>query len=596
METDEHTEHDHQILIIVDIYPGVSEDALEHLLPDKRKRRESLRLTDFDAPRLEQPPRTTPVDWFAIGDAIEALAVRVHQLQEDAKAHPVKLYIGGRAPLAVFIHLGFAFTKSIQHIVVFNTPPGNGPWERFRMAGLSTDIPSQKIYDKEVGFPKEESKASGRVGIFVDSANRSESTEPFESFIKSRKENVAGIIELRTWEPLKITDVRMPAIGSQFAQLMSGLSGYFPKRTGIALFTAGPAQVAFALGRALSPNVLVGDVALTEYLKEKDEYEYVYSLPYVPRVEPEIPTTQAAKDARERVLSVMIEALTELQQQVAKQHLPRLVLTDEERTRFVKRLGKLKIMRHNVEGQPFQLRVQEGECFLGEGILHALVPSTPEQQKDFAKLLLLHEILHDWQALRNTNHSLVGRAGFVLEHIDYLADVFAVQTLVNVDLDKGEAESGIAVRLSARKWLDMVLHGIEAFDKAEQGPDKMVRLAERRLRRYLLWHVQFARARTIETEKQFEDMMQSSLTVELAPLAGWVDAKRWEKMVKGALSDTELCIAVDGRLVRAGPRPDFNPEKLIEALLAYDRQGAHKQVDAVVDVERDKLMPWTKEP
>lgn len=595
METDENTEQDHQILIVVDIYPGVSEDALETLLPHKRKRREILRLTDFDAPRLEQPPRTTPVDWFALGDAIEALSVRVHQLQEDAKSRPTKLYIGGRAPLSVFIHLGFVFTKSIQHVVVFNTPPGNGPWEPFRMAGLSTNIPAQKIYDKEIGFPREASKASGRVGIFVDSANRSESTEPFEALIKSRKENVAGILELRTWEPLKITDIRMPAIGAQFAQLMSGLSGYYPKRTGIALFTGGPAQIAFALGRAISPNVLVGDVVLTEYLKEKDEYEYVYSLPYVPRVEPEIPSTPEAKEERERVLSVMIEALAELQQRVARQHLPRLVLSDDERTRFIKRLGKLKIMRNSVEGQPFQLRVHEGECFLGEGILNALVPSKPEQQKDFAKLLLLHEILHDWQALRNTNHSLVGRAGFVLEHIDYLADVFAVQTLVHVDLDHNEPPTGNAVRSSALKWLDMVLHGIEAFDKAEQGPVKMVRLAERRLRRYLLWHIQFARARTIETEKHFDDMMQSSLTVELAPLEGWVDAKRWEKMVKGALSDTELCIAVDGRLVRADRRPNFNPESLVEALLAYDRAGAHKQVNAVVDQERDKLMPWTKE-
>ncbi|HRI65290.1 MAG TPA: hypothetical protein PK156_13670, partial [Polyangium sp.] len=372
-------------------------------------------------------------------------------------------------------------------------------------------------------------------------------------------------------------------------------SGYYPKRTGIALFTTGPAQVAFALGRALSPNVLVGNVALTEYLMGKNEYEYVYSLPYVPRVEPEIPATQEAKDAHTRVLSVMIEALAELQEQVREHHLEQSVLRNGERATFISRLKELRILPDQVEKQPFQLRVQEGECFLGEGILHALVQSTPEQQKDFAKLLLLHEILHDWQELRNTNHSLIGRAGFVLEHIDYLADVFAVQTLVNVDLQRTEANTTTQLRTCVRQWLNMVLHGIEAFDKAEQGNEKMSRLAERRLRRYLLWHVQFARARTIKTATHFERMMQSSLTVELAPLEGFVDAKRWEKMINGALSDTELCIAVDGRLVREGSRPDFSPEALIEALLAYDRQGAHKHVNAVVDQHRDKLMPWTKE-
>lgn len=587
---------ENQILVVVDIYPGVSKEALEAKLPDRRKDRKILSLVDdFRAPRLEQPPRTKPVDWYSLGEAIEALGVRVHELQEKGRPSPTKLYLGGNAPLSVFVHLGFVFTKSIKKVVVFNVPPGGGDWQAFAMDGLETGVPPRKIYDREIGFPKEPLPATGRVGIFVDSTQRSDDPGPFASFIKGRNEAVAGILQLRTWESLIIDDVRMPAIVSQFAQLMSEMSGYCPERNGLAIFTSGPAQVSFALGRAMSPNVLVGDVVLTEYLKLKNEYEYVYSLPFTSRVESEIPQTPEAKQERARILDAIIAALAELKRDVKPHHLPDDVLNAAERELFINRLQELTILPDQVDKQPFQLLLQEGECRLGEGILHALVLSSPVQQKQFAKLLLLHEILHDLQGLRHTNHSLIGRAGFVLEHIDYLADVFAVRTLVHVDVEKNDDETNGNVRASARKWIDMVLHGIEAFDKAEQGPEKMERLAERRLRRYLLWHVQFSRIRTIRTQTHFDRVMTSHVTVELAPLSGWVDAKRWEKMVNETLEDTELCIAVDGRLVRAGKGSDFLPYRLLQALLAYSRAGAQKEVNAIVDQHRAVLMPWTQE-
>jgi hypothetical protein len=270
-------------------------------------------------------------------------------------------------------------------------------------------------------------------------------------------------------------------------------------------------------------------------------------------------------------------------------------LKDDEPEQFVKRLRKLKISRVSVQGQPFMLRVLEGRCHIGEGILEALVPSSIKQQKDFAKLLLLHEIVHDWQVLRNTNHPNIGRAGFVLEHIDYLADVFAVRLLVNVDVFRGGSHTVENIRDRVGHWLDMVLHGITAFDQAEQGQVKMDRLAERRLRRYLLWHVQRARACTLETPKQFDQMMASALTVEMAPLTGWLDAKRWEKMVRDTLTDTELCIAIDGRLIREAKRQGFDPDALIDAIREYQHQRAHTEVYAVVDQHRSALMPWTLE-
>jgi hypothetical protein len=593
--------NDVQVLIVVDIYPGVAEAALEKLLPPERRRLDVLRLTEFGAPKLERPPHTNPVDWYGIGEAVEKIAIRVHEIQDAARPHSMQLYIGGRAPLATFVHLGSMFTKSVQKVVVFNTPhEGSDLWEPFTMDGAPTSMPTQDIFDKITGFPNEPSPTTGRVGLVVDSGRRakgeSEPTEVFEKFLDVHHEPVGSIAQLRSYdEKLTITEIKMPAIVRQFAQRMSTLPHRFPKRKGLALFTGVPAQVAFALGRSINANVLVGDVWLTEYRREKNEYEKVYALPFVRRVEMKILRTTAAILARQKVLQNIMDALTELQAHVELRQVPTGILNENEREKFVRRLEKIRISRDEIEGQPFELRVLEGRCRIGEGILEALVSSTPQQQKDFAKLLLLHEIVHDWQVLRNTNHPNIGQAGFVLEHIDYLADVFAVRVLVNVDLHRGGLDVRQNIRVRVLHWLDMLLRGITAFDQAEQGNVQMERLAERRLRRYLLWHVQKARAMTLETPKQFERMMESTLTVEMAPLTGWLDAKRWEKMVRDSLPVTELCIAIDGKLIREGQRAGFEPQILFDAIRTYMHEQAHAQVYAVVNQHRDHLMPWTSE-
>lgn len=601
--------NDLQVLVVVDVYDGVSEEALEKLLPPERRNLIVLRLRkEFGAPKLEKPPRTKPVDWYSLGLAIEKLGVRVHQLQDEARPHSMELYIGGRAPLAVFVHLGSLFTKSVQKITIFNTPhEGSDLWEPFPVQGESTNIPTPNMFDKMTGFPEDPSPTTGRVGLVIDSGRRakseSEPTHVYEKFLTDHGQSVGAIAQMRSYDnQFTITKDLMPPIVRQMAQRMSTLPHLFPKRAGLALYIAGPTQLAFAVGRSINANVLVGDVWLTEYIREKDEYEKVYALPFVHRTEMQIPKSDEANLARHNVLQNFTDALAELQMQIEPELVPPGILNkaDVEKNKaevekFVRRLKKLKIARDEVDEQPFEMRAVEGTCRIGEGILHALVTSTPQQQKDFAKLLLIHEVVHDSQVLRNTNHPNIGQAGFVLEHIDYLADVFAVRLLVNIDVHRGGLNVRENLRARVEHWLDMVLHGIAAFDQAEQGKERMERLAERRLRRYLLWHVQKARALTIETPDQFNQLMESALTVEMAPLSGWIDVTRWEKMVQDCVPKTELVIAIDGKLIREGVRAGFDPQELLEAIWTYSHKRAHAQVYAVVNQNRPALMPWIAE-
>lgn len=575
-----------QILIAVDLYPVVSVAELRDTLPHEREDRRTLLLTEFGAPRLAPPPDASPIDWPAIGRAIEKLVAEVQAIRADKAA---VLFIGGRGPLAVFVHLGYLLSKFGGRQVVLNQPPGGGPWEHFPMEAVAGERPS--LLDLLAGLPSEEVPSSGRVGIYVDTAGRDTSRDVFRDFIKEEGDHVAGVIKLRSSAPLRLTPEDVPSLVLQLTQFLSQAPTRYPDRAGLSLFVGGPAQVAFAVGRAINPTVVGKDIWLTEYRAPR--YERVYSLPFDPRTEPEIPRGAEDVNARRDVLDAMAAAIDELKRHMKAEHLPADVLSENDRKKFIDRLVRLERSTDTKKGGAFRLRVIEGHYALGEGIAEALRRSTVPQQQGFAKLLILHELLHDWQALRSTNYSAVGGAGFVLEQVDYAADAFAVRALMKMELDRGGDAARDEVRARLERWLEMVLHGISAFDLMAQGTMKMARLDERRLRRYLMWHLQLARAATIREPSHVDEMLRPPLTVELAPLAGRLDTERYEKVVNRALPDTELFCAIGGHLVRQARRPGFEPGALVEAVKTYARDPIQQIMVFLVDEYRGKLAPWS---
>ncbi|WP_437288475.1 hypothetical protein [Sorangium sp. So ce406] len=574
-----------QILIAVDLYPAVSVDELRDTLPHEREDRRTLLLTQFGAPRLAPPPDDAPIDWPAVGRAVEKLVAEVQTIRGDRTA---VLFIGGRGPLSVFVHLGYLLSKFGGRQVVLNQPPGGGPWEHFPMEAAAVEKPA--LLDVVAGLPAEEVPSSGRVGIYVDTAGRDTSRAVFTDFIKEEGDHVAGLVKLRSSAPLRLTPEDVPALVLQLTQFLSHAPTRYPDRSGISLFVGGPAQVAFAVGRAINPTVVGKDIWLTEY--RAPSYERLYSLPFNPRTEPEIPRGAEDVIARRDVLDAMAAAIDELKRHMKAEHLPGDVLSANDRKKFIDRLVRLERSTDTKKDSAFRLRVIEGHYALGEGIAEALRRSTVPHQQGFAKLLILHELLHDWQALRSTNYSAVGGAGFVLEQVDYAADAFAVRALMKMELDRGGDAARDELRACLQRWLEMVIHGISAFDIMVQGATTMARLDERRLRRYLMWHLQLARAATIREPSHVDEMLRPPLTVELAPLAGRLDTERYEKVVKRALPDTELFCAIGGHLVRQARRPGFDPGALVEAVKSYAREPIQQTMVFLVDEHRGKLAPW----
>ncbi|WP_437485780.1 SAVED domain-containing protein [Sorangium sp. So ce1014] len=579
--------NDIQILIAVDLYPSASIEELRDALPAEREGLQVLRLTKLGAPRLSPPPDTSPIDWPGIGRAVEQVMSEVQKIR-DEKTNPTVIFIGGRGPLAVFVHLGYLLSKFGGTQVVLNQAPGGGPWEHFPMEAAKVEGPP--LLEQVAGLPVEEVSRPGRVGIYLDTAGRNPSEDVFEDFIVNEGDSVAGVIRLRSAQALLVSPDNISTLVLQLTQFLSRAPARYRRRSGLSLFVGGPAQVAFAVGRALNPTVLGKDIWLTEY--RHPAYERVYTLPFATESRPEIPQGAEHENQRRKVLDAMAAGIADLKRNMKAEHLPDDVLSERERQRFIDRLTRLEQATDAKRDDGFRLRVIEGHYTLGAGILHALRNSAPPDQKDFAKLLIVHELLHDWQALRSTNYSAVGGAGVVLEQVDYAADAFAVRALMKMDLARGGDVARDEVRARLQRWLDMVLHGISSFDIMDQPGMKMTRLAERRLRRYLMWHLQLARAATIWEPAHVDEMLRPPLAVELAPLAGKLDTERYEKMVTRALPDTELFCAIGGHLVRQARRPRFEPGDLVEAVKSYSRDPIQEAMAFLVDEHRDKLAPW----
>jgi hypothetical protein len=198
------------------------------------------------------------------------------------------------------------------------------------------------------------------------------------------------------------------------------------------------------------------------------------------------------------------------------------------------------------------------------------------------------------QGIRSTNFQGIGRAGIALEQIDYMADAFAVRALAKNELTNlGSAKRAREAGRIVSELVDATLSGIEAFDRMG-GAVRITRLTERRLRRYLIWHLQRARAETIRGKSHLDDLLSVPLTVELAPLPGTLDSERLEKVVDGAYMETSLFCAVGGRLVRVDPAPLPGAADILEAVCTFNRATLTKVMSALVENNSRTLASWTE--
>jgi hypothetical protein len=566
-----------RLLVLLDVYPGVGPEAwLSPTVPSE----DLLVLTSHGFHRAEAG---TPFDWLELGAAVENLADRVHE-RVAAASDGAEVYIGGQAPLPLFVHLGFRLSKFVGKQTFLARGPAGGAIEQFDL----TLPPERERFFMESAHLAESSFGTGLLALYVDTAGRTLPGEAISKFLQGTGQGSLQLVEARTDKAEVITAQSAPRVALELAQLLSILPSRFPKRDGLALFVAGPVLLAFLVGRALNAS-MVGRVVLSNF--EEQAYRLTYSLPFE-RKSVEIDLSPEGELRRVHAKEKVTRAIEQLRSEVSDVDIPDdSLLSLEGRTALAAQLKALRVAAD--DGGEFRLSFARGELRLGRGLLEAISKLDDTKIADLTKLFVLHELVHDAQGLRSTNFAGVGRASVALEQIDYLADAFALRTLLRLEARQGgpRANRDEAMRDCGVRLIEAILAGIEAFDSLEHGP-RIERLTERRTRRYLIWHLQRSRAATVTELADLDRMLVERVAVELAPLMGRIDIRRHEKVVTQPTSATSLFAAVDGRLIRLAPSHDFDPHAVVESLRSYGRTPLEQLMNYLVEENRSVLAPW----
>lgn len=568
-----------QIVLLLDLAsdnPITLDDIRPHL-PDKREDRLVLTLTELGVPRT---PRGTPGDWAACAEAVTRMVARARLRVDGPRPY---FYVAGRAALPVFALLGVELSKWAD-ITVINQRPDK-QWDVFPLREADGPKFFHRVRGLETAQPSE---ADGRVAIHV-STGREAPREKIRAFIREQGGSVAGIVEVRAGgERTAVLDASTaPAAAAELAEIFARIPDAYPRRSGLALFLDGPVTLALIVGRAINPNVLQ-DIWVPNF--DGNAYRPTFTLPWKGVVVPSIGTSADDELTRVRLLRGITDEIDRLKSRLAVDHLPPLLHPDEKQ-RFVERLKTIEVGR-DPEGEAFELSVAERRLTFGRGLLEALRHAQEDLRVRIGLTVFLHELFHFDQHLHSTTYRGIGRAGFVLEEVDYWADTFAAYTLAKLEISRLGDEGRENARDIVTRYVDVVLAGIEVFDRFEQGA-RIERLYERRLRRYLTWHLQRTRAEALVCEDQLWVLFGQRLAVELSLLRCQLD-DRSDKLVLGVRPETELMVALGGRLLRMPTSPIFDPAALLEGVRDFQARTLIRWMAVVRDHHRAVLTPWVK--
>jgi hypothetical protein len=562
-------------LIVLDLDDTLDPVSLAAFLPAGRMQLAPLLASAFGAPRVvRQGNGKSPVDWDGVSAAIVSL---VEEARNSTGGREVEHFVAGRAPLPVFAHLGFEFSAFTFPPTVLNRRK-DGTWDVISLA--ATDRGSgTRFFGPAKGLPDAPAEATGRVAVFVSTIGDPAPKVEIRRFVQARGDELAGFVELMTPGPGLLTRENAGVASMELAECLSRVPGCFPHCSGLALFIAGPAHLALMAGRAVNAH-MVRDLWIPNF--DATTYVPAVTLPWRSAAVI-LDQSDEAVAARQRVLDELRHGIGELQESLEADAL-RPILSSSEAEAVLTRLRSLKPAA-TPEGSAFALHFLEDHLSFGDGLLDALRGEPKDVLKRAAGLFVVHEVYHVGQGLLSTNFAGIGRAGVALEEIDYWADAVAVGALAKNAVARSATPSSAAVQ-----HIEAAIRCMEAFDRAEQGlPIK--RLPERRLRRYLIWHLQLARARTVRSAESIDELFADRVVVELAPLHGSLDA-RDDKIVQGVPGDCSMSVVVRRKLTRYYPNPHLAPTLLVEAVRCFDWKVLGDAMDHVVNEKPGLMAPW----
>lgn len=570
-----------EIVVVLDLFADAFPlDAALAVLSTSPLRREIVRSSEWNAPRFA-PDATVPASaWAAWTRMVSALVARVREVADGREFH---LVVTGNARLPVFFALGRLMERRIATRQTFVNLPKNGRPQVFALrtlddaaaghgpvlaerAGLDLPTPHRGNGTLALAFWSRFEVLDDQVGRYFDLDDGA----------------LAGIVSAGTRDFLSPDSFDL--CERDVAAIARDAHRLYPKRRDVAVFVSGPAPLAFLVGQALNPQVFpVVDVPNFA----AGGYEPAVRFPLRPSATTPVYTADD-KLAHLQTLNDLVAGIDGLKRDLATAS----ALAASERLHIDAlrtRLDALVLPTEPSEAA-FYLGDVEGRFEVGRGLLHAAATLPRDERRRFGQMLVLHELYHVVQKLFSTTYQGIGRAGIVLEEIDVRADLYAIEVLTRLHLARGGDRAREGLGAFVASLADSLLQGIECFDRAEQGAT-LRDLYERRLRRYLLWHLFAACAATLRNEGDLPKFFERRLFVELAPLRGHLD-ERFDKRVDGATADTELFVVSGDALVRVPGQQRLSMTALLEDVRSYRRDALRRTMDLVRDEHRRELVPW----
>ncbi|MCB9797037.1 MAG: CHAT domain-containing protein [Alphaproteobacteria bacterium] len=584
-----------QIVLWLDVdHEQPTEAEVQGLLPVERRERLWFRLSEHGGPRVDRDRHPHAVPWPQLGRAIAKLrrAVAAARAGGERSTH---YFVVGCAPLAAFTQLGVELSSWGPRITHLNRRRGSDIWDRLELNGPAGD--ARPYFTQRIGFEGRHT-AQGLLGLYV-------ACRPCDFHPDARVH-----LEAQTERPKAGELVLCPAEGFQpinadngatvLAELvdaLSSLSTHWPATRGLRLYINGPATLALMVGLALNPRIHP-DTLATYFVKP--DYRDALPLPWRDRALPELDLESA--EGRAERLAVLIklrDSIEAFRARVTVEQLrPSTALAGgaDEVDRLAARLHR-RLLGLRVLGEPgpeaFSMRIYRRELQLGAGLLEGLRSLSQTELEHIAPLFVLHELVHGDQGPTSRVYRGVGRAGVVVEEIDYQADCFALAVWLRNRVERGGPEARESAHALLAGAIQAHLKGLAAFDRMEQG-ERMEQLPERRLRRYLIWALQRARAESIRGLEDAERLLADRLFVELTPLRGTLSG-RFDKVATGPTEHTELFIALNARLCRLPTSPlNFEPAQLLERVRSLDVEGLTEEMRTVLELAPGWLAAWVE--
>lgn len=582
-----------QFVLLLDVDAPVDSEAVVAHVPAVRRARQELRLSDLGYERPQGEVARDALDWSALLAALHRMVQEVER-QRPGDGSPVEVYVSGLAPLSAFFALGTALDTRTSRVTSINLRRGDATWDVLPLvpaAGGEFFTPPANI------DPATPHDASGRVGLFVSTLAQAPARDAIRAAVESQGDRLAGIVALVTPQRAILDVSTVGACTRELTEAMSAMSAAWPARSGLTVCLAGPGPLALAAGLCINRNQYLGGSAtvdLAEYIAGK--YVVVGRLPLPTSRDPVVPDDSGSILARRRAFDAVKRGVVALQDRLVQGHVRVPVgFAGDARSRDALAqsvLRKLNEVRLGDEptGQDFWLSTTKRQLSFGHGLLQAILGLDDRVLGRLGQLFVLHELVHDPQNITSNTFRGIGRAGVVLEDVDFWADAFALSVAFEHRLARGGEEAVEQCRELLCDLVDAHIAAMRAFDRMEQG-DVLHTLPERRLRRYLIWYLQRARAETIRTPEDGRALLDSRVFVEIAPIRGRLD-ERSDKVVVEALSDAELFATLGGKLVRLPRSPGFSPAEVVEAVRTFNEQALHDAMDRVVDAGRSVLAPW----